>query len=102
MPTRYVFVWLCPVDDGPAIERCVSEAHALGAVLCDVVYRQVLALADNSNVLVHALVDYMEHGTVCVHTYMSKITCYRCCQYRIGTRQHWSNRRRCRTIVNDS
>ncbi len=67
MPIRYVFVWLCPADDGAAIARCVDEAHALGAVLCDVVYQQVLALADKTDVLVHALVDYMEHGTVSAH-----------------------------------
>jgi hypothetical protein len=58
------------VNDGSAIARCVNEAHALGAVLCDVVYRQVLALADNNNVLVDALVDYMENGTVCARTHV--------------------------------
>ena len=60
MPARYVCLWLCPAQ---SLQQ-VNEARALGAVLCDVVFRQVAALADDAAQLVHALIDYMEQGTV--------------------------------------
>jgi hypothetical protein len=59
-------VWLCPTTPDPSadIRSALAESRALGAILCDVVFRQIAAMASDSTQLVHALIDYMEQGTV--------------------------------------
>jgi hypothetical protein len=67
IPTRFIYIVLSPMnEDSDVIESILGEGNALGALLCDDVFKHIANVASQRQDIIDAVEHFMQH--VCGHT----------------------------------